>query len=515
MSPARCRRVAAALIALCVPFTGALSATFTVRNCLDSGTGSLRQAITDANNQAGSDDINFATACSRINLLSPVEVSDSVNLFGPGSQSLTLANATGRVLTIQPASMTAPPPTVTIADLRFADSRGADGGAILAERSNLGLRTVVFANNEAAEAGAALKFSTIGATPLTLDIDRCTFVSNGRGNTVGGGAVYAIGALLSIRRSLFRQNGNLTMTGGAVFALDSTTVIDASAFTANQAGHGGAIAVDSISAPSTLRVLASTLLNNVASNTDPAQYGGGALWTSLSAVQIHNSTLYGNTVQGSARGAAIDAYGSSLQLVNNTIVGNRVESSMSPNGAITGLYAFASDDVVPVSIHMRNTAVTGTVALDAMRRYDVLLPAVEGTSGTLDSAFNFVTSQRVGTTDASTTLPPLLGAIAANGGPETGAPGAAEPMYTVVPTTNSPLRNAGSVAAAVALATDQRGEGFPRVTGSAIDIGSIELAVAVVVDETPLPVPLGAPWITALLALALTAAAIGRARPRA
>lgn len=517
-STARHLRYVTALIALCTPVAGALAATYTVSNCLDSGAGSLRQAVTAANDQAGADVINFNISCSRINLLTPILVSDSVDIVGPGAQSLTLANATDRVFRLEPASMAPAYQTVTIARLRLADSRGGNGGAVYASRSNLGLNAVVFASNEAAETGAALQFEGNSDMPRTLDIERCTFVANGHQSTAGGGAIYASRALLSVRGSLFRQNGSSRSTGGAIYAIDGTTVIDSSAFTANSASTGGAIAVAAIVGQSTLRVLASTLLNNVAANSDPSLYGGGAIWTSRSALQIHNSTLFGNTVQGSATGAAIDAYGSSLQLINNSIVANRVESSTTPNGAITGLYAFASDDVVPVSIHMRNTAVTGTTALDAMRRHDVLLPLVEGTSGTLDSAFNFVSSQRVGTTDSSTTQPPLLGSIAANGGPDTGAPGAAEPMYTVAPAFGSPLRNAGSVAAAVALATDQRGEGFPRVTGSAIDIGSIELAMPVVVDELPQPVPVGAPWsivLLALLALALTAATIGRTRPRA
>src|SRR5262245_37118596 len=55
----------------------AVPATFTVLNTLDSGAGSLRQAIVNANSSPGADTIAFNT----------------VALTGPGVQSITLASA--------------------------------------------------------------------------------------------------------------------------------------------------------------------------------------------------------------------------------------------------------------------------------------------------------------------------------------------------------------------------------------------------------------------------------------
>ncbi|THJ18484.1 MAG: hypothetical protein CAF42_009270 [Nitrospira sp. CG24B] len=44
-------------------------ATYTVTNILDSGAGSLRQAITDANSNGGTDTINFNISCTGVHTI--------------------------------------------------------------------------------------------------------------------------------------------------------------------------------------------------------------------------------------------------------------------------------------------------------------------------------------------------------------------------------------------------------------------------------------------------------------
>src|SRR3954452_7414020 len=65
------------LIITVLSAAGAQAATFSVVNTLDSGAGSLRQAILNANGAAGADSISF----------------DTVALTGPGLQTITLATA--------------------------------------------------------------------------------------------------------------------------------------------------------------------------------------------------------------------------------------------------------------------------------------------------------------------------------------------------------------------------------------------------------------------------------------
>src|SRR3954447_9411219 len=60
--------------------------TFTVLNNFDSGTGSLRQAIVDANTAAGTDRIDFAPSVHQITLTGgELAITDSLNINGPGA----------------------------------------------------------------------------------------------------------------------------------------------------------------------------------------------------------------------------------------------------------------------------------------------------------------------------------------------------------------------------------------------------------------------------------------------
>src|SRR5262245_9416613 len=66
--------------------------TFTVLNNFDSGAGSLRQAIVDANTAAGTDTIDFAPSVHKITLTSgELAITDSLNILGPGAHKLTLS----------------------------------------------------------------------------------------------------------------------------------------------------------------------------------------------------------------------------------------------------------------------------------------------------------------------------------------------------------------------------------------------------------------------------------------
>jgi ribosomal protein L35AE/L33A len=108
----RLRRVALrAIVALtlaCFVALTAEAATFTVTNTSDSGAGSLRQAILDANANAGTDQISFNIPGGGVRTVSPLTqlpvISDPVIIDGytqPGASANTLTNGDNAVLLIE------------------------------------------------------------------------------------------------------------------------------------------------------------------------------------------------------------------------------------------------------------------------------------------------------------------------------------------------------------------------------------------------------------------------------
>src|SRR5262245_12811684 len=99
---------ASVTLALFLAAGSARSATFTVTTTADSGLGSLRQAILDANGNAGSDTIDFAIPGAGVHTISPASalppITDPVLLDGytqPGSSPNTLADGDDAVLLIE------------------------------------------------------------------------------------------------------------------------------------------------------------------------------------------------------------------------------------------------------------------------------------------------------------------------------------------------------------------------------------------------------------------------------
>ncbi len=104
------------------------AASFTVTTTVDSGPGSLRQALTDANLAPGPDTITFAVS-GTIVLDSPLPaVADDLTVQGPGAGQLTVSGAyLYRIFDISGSA------AGTITDLALSEGRaphGEAGGAI-------------------------------------------------------------------------------------------------------------------------------------------------------------------------------------------------------------------------------------------------------------------------------------------------------------------------------------------------------------------------------------------------
>jgi hypothetical protein len=211
-----------------------LLSALTVENLNDGGAGSLRQAVEDANDLAGTDVIEFARGLKGTISLSSgqLTITDDLTIDGPGARKLTISgNNASRVVNVAETDVTIE--GLTIAN-GFSTGSEALGGGILNTGGILTVIDVTFSNNQASGTG----------TPTAV---------------AGGGAVAnVLGGVLTVTGSTFTGNSASAPTrgtGGAILNdAGSTLTVDASAFTGNIAtglyldhnrvygGDGGAIA---------------------------------------------------------------------------------------------------------------------------------------------------------------------------------------------------------------------------------------------------------------------------------
>ena len=347
-----------------------------------------------------------------------------------------------------------------------------------------------------------------------LDIDRSTisgnFATSDTGGTYGGGV--AVGDRNSVRQGTLILNqsdlqnngatshcGSCPARGGGAFVYGNTStalssISGNSAFSDAHYGFGGglyfgasskgapvgAAIVDSnvgsnssdnnggaIGAGGDLQIIGSTLSGNSARSGGAvlqlsgqlfmldslmtgniAMADGGAVWQfSYGDVTVENSTISENFAQGNG-GAIANSYGS-VHLANATVTGNTANAQ---GGGIWFEYPY-------YTLAIESTIVAGnTVGSDAG---DIFAPGatVEGSHDLI------VAAPGVALPADTIAADPMLVALADNGGA----------TMTHALAEGSPAIDAGSNLQG--FVQDQRGSGFPRVSGVAPDIGAFELQV--------------------------------------
>jgi hypothetical protein len=206
-----------------------LPSTFTVTNLLDSGAGSLWQAVADANANPGADDIDFAVT-GTITLSGALGINDSLTINGPGESALTVrGGGLYRVFTITGA------PTVVIAGLTVTNGFAYDspGGGIKLTGGTLTLDHVTVTGNSVVGAtggdGLGGGISVEGGT-LTL------YQSTVSGNYAIGGAGYGgVGTAVQMGGPGGRGAGGGLHVAGGIVSVNQSTVSGNWAF----GGRGG------------------------------------------------------------------------------------------------------------------------------------------------------------------------------------------------------------------------------------------------------------------------------------
>jgi len=408
--------------------------TWIVKNCDDSGPDSLRDILQPTN--AKSNDIIdltlLPTMCgmtdSKITLTSGqiVVSQDNLTLHGPDQGSLTISgNHASRVFLHQGAGLLKMS-SLTIADGQYHVGAKASGGCLMSNGS-VYLHKV---NVTGCKAVSDLDYAFGGGIWTSGDF---TMVSSTvSANESDGPQKFAVGGGIS--------------TSGNFAALYSSI----SGNTANDGQAYGGIA-GGVYALSGALMIASTIDGNAAA------YGAALLTDGVSVIE--NSTISDNT---SGKCCAVEVFGDSLTIANSTIAFNVSAADFGFGAVYFNGPAANSPLTLQSSIIANNTAGANNV------EEDVFIAAGQGV---LSGADNLVMATNIPIPPpgvVTVTSDPKLGPLQFNGGPTrtrallAGSPALAKGNDNITPT----------------LAFDQRGPGYPRTTGTGInvttDIGAVE-----------------------------------------
>ena len=302
-------------------------AVFTVTNLFDSGAGSLRQAIFDANAQEDADEISFDAGLSggTISLTSgELLITNDLAINGLGMNSLTInGNKLSRVFHVDDGD-----------DSNFIDV--AIKGLKVTEGSP-------FNNFSLLDGGGIFNKEN-------LQIIDSTISGNGLFDNlfslIGGGISSASGELV-IEDSIVSDN--IAVYGGGIFNFGTSelTITDSiiSGNTAMLDGGG-------ISAYGGDKKITNTTISN---NTVIEGFGGGI--RTSSSLELVNSTVSGNTSNRIGSGIYNQSSGE-LKITNSTIVGN-MASGDGVYGSSAGVYNRGSA-IVDNSIIAGNTGVNNS-----------------------------------------------------------------------------------------------------------------------------------------------------------
>jgi len=461
------------LYAVAIPLD---AATITVTNTNDSGPGSLRQALANANN---GDTINFAVTGTVSLFSGELVIGKNVTIAGPGANRLSIdgGQELGSPYTFHVVSGK----TVTISGLTIT----GDGGGIRNDEAILTVSNCVVSG--AAQQAGLLNSGVIASVTIINSLfsdnsegiynnsggsgagncTACTTIANSvvTGNTFG---VYTSNLASSVTVLNSRLTGNsldaINTSGNAEITVQNSTISGsfdgiltrgssvsiANSTISGNSGFGGVYAVGG-----DLSIVNSTISGNLANTLT----GGGIYGEGLDDLSIVNSTISGNSAGIGGSGGGIYNLNSSLRITNSTITGNSA-------GSGGGIYNDGGSSVLGISNTILNAGASGE--------------NIFNNGGTVSSdGYNLSSDDGGGYLNGpgdQINTDPLLGPLQNNGGPTL--------THALLP--GSPAIDAGDPNFTPPPFHDQRGPCYYRVFGRSrrIDIGSVETQ-----PERPCPNP--------------------------
>ena len=457
--------------------------TFTTTNINDSGAGSLRQAILDANALAGADDIRFDPnvfngAQAAITLASTLAINTTTGgltisgAFGASNVTVSGNNAV-RVFDITGNGNT------TFDSLRIINGRvTGDGGGI----NNNGTGTLTVTNstvsgNTATNNSGGGIFSNGNLTINNTSVSGNT-AANSPGFNGGGGIFISNGTVTLINSTV--SNNSTSNRGGGINSVSGNVTLNNSTVSSNTAGQraGGVYALGG----GTMNVINSTLSGNTSGTTGGGIYsnGGPIVFTnstvsentandgggiySFGSITLTNVTVSGNKANNNGGGifnsSAVPTIGT-ITSINSTITNNTADADNNNSGNGGGIFngggtVTISNSIIAGNFDTPNNAGLGVKNPDVS---GIFIDSGNNLIGDTTGSANFTVSTLVGT--AANRLNPQLAPLANNG--------SLTQTHALLP--NSPALNAGNNANAP-VGNDQRGA--TRIFGGVVDIGAFE-----------------------------------------
>ena len=257
-------------------------ATFTVNNTNDSGLGSLRQAIEDANGLAGLDTIEFANNLSaqQITLTSgELHITDDLTINGLGADLLTISgNNSSRVFLVDDGDnlnrIDVTLNGLTITEGMPISSPGSLGGGGIANVENLTVLNSAISHNTGSGIYSIIGELTVAHSNIfynglgILGGGRTIEITDSNISSNGGGISFSFGDNLQLTNSIISDN-----TGSGIGVFRAGFEIDNSTISGNTTtGDGGGLNIFR----SIGTVTNSRITNNIAdSDSNGSGNGGG------------------------------------------------------------------------------------------------------------------------------------------------------------------------------------------------------------------------------------------------
>ena len=436
--------------------------TITVTNGNDSGPGSLRQALAQAND---GDTINFDPSVNIVTLTSTeLSITKSVTVSA-SPQMVTVMRSSQtefRIFHVMPGH------SVEINGLTISGGHitGGNGGGILNDNSTLTIAHCTVWANAIVNASSGNNFGggihnsgTMTLNQVIVSNNNASFCGCGNGVPSGGG-ISNTGTMIIIAGTVQSNAGGAfwLWSGGGIYNSNTGIMtITGTTISGNQTGnpgHFGAIG-GGIANYGTLTIQDSTVSGNTALGGDlDGGYGGGI---SGNNVTITNSTITGNSA---LRGGGVAGGG------------NIAHTTFSNNSASLSGGALYLTSPLELGTTILKAGVSGANIFNnggslITHGYNV---CSDNGSGFLNGPGDQINTD------------PMLGPLQDNGGPTL--------TYALLP--GSPAIDAGDPNFIPPPDYDQRGPGFVRVFNGRIDVGSFEVQPT----PTPTPTPTASPTPT-------------------